>query len=360
MVFFLNLLYSVWCTERLNYVYSHSNAPKNFLSYFILLTPLWLVWLFICGGQYGVGTDYFSYYEIFKDIDVAFYYTKMEWLFASIVQIFRYFCIPPQGLFFIFYLINFILFCKILYNIDLKSSFIFVLLYICLSTIFNNQLNGLRQYTAIYILSYAVISFPKYNSYVRYGLLVLLAAGMHMSAFLFLPVCLVFKIKKFGIGICTWLIIGSVLFSLTGSFDLISDAIKPILPATYAAYIGGEMDYSNEFIKLATKLVFVPIYLISTQVVRSNVVTPKDKWLYSIGILAYSIRFCFLENFIFNRIGQLFLLLSILPIFVYMKYLYFHNKRMFFYIIAFIFILFYAIKTLLVPKGEYLYQSIYF
>ena len=50
MTFFLNLLYSIWCTERLDYVYSRSNAPKKFLSYFILLTPLWLVWLLICGG----------------------------------------------------------------------------------------------------------------------------------------------------------------------------------------------------------------------------------------------------------------------------------------------------------------------
>lgn len=73
MTFFLNLLYSIWCTERLDYVYSRSNAPKKFLSYFILLTPLWLVWLLICGGQYDVGTDYFSYYNIFKSADISWY-----------------------------------------------------------------------------------------------------------------------------------------------------------------------------------------------------------------------------------------------------------------------------------------------
>ena len=250
MTFFLNLLYSVWCSERLNYVYLHSNVPKKFFSYFILLTPLWLVWLLICGGQYGVGTDYFSYYGIFEDTDVSFFYTKLEWFFAGTVQIFRYFGMPPQGLFFIFYLINFVFFCKILYNLDIKTSFIFVLLYICLSTIFNNQLNGLRQYTAIYIISYAVISFQKYKSYIRYILTIAFAAGMHMSAFLFLPLCVLFNLKQFSARFCFWMIIGSALFSLTGSFDWIANIMKPILPATYAAYIGGEMDYSNEFIQL--------------------------------------------------------------------------------------------------------------
>ena len=90
MTFFLNLLYSIWCTERLDYVYSRSNAPKKFLSYFILLTPLWLVWLLICGGQYDVGTDYFSYYNIFKSADISWYAdTKAEWMFTWIVETFR-------------------------------------------------------------------------------------------------------------------------------------------------------------------------------------------------------------------------------------------------------------------------------
>ena len=108
MTFFLNLLYSIWCTERLDYVYSRSNAPKKFLSYFILLTPLWLVWLLICGGQYDVGTDYFSYYNIFKSADISWYAdTKAEWMFTWIVETFRGLGMPPQGLFYVFYSINF-------------------------------------------------------------------------------------------------------------------------------------------------------------------------------------------------------------------------------------------------------------
>lgn len=359
MVFFLNLLYSIWCTERLNYVYSNSNAPKNFFSYFILFSPLWLVWLFICGGQYGVGTDYFSYYEIFENVDVDFYYYKCEWLFACIVEFFRFIDIPPQGLFYIFYFINFFFICKILFVFEGKTSFLFILLYICLSTVFNNQLNGLRQYTAICILSYAVISFSLNKSYIRYSFWVLLAAGIHASSFLLLPFCLLFKVGHFNAKFCLGLIIGGALFSLTGSFDWLSNTIQSYLPKAYAAYIGGDFDRSNEFIKLITKLIFVPIYLLSVQVLANKDVKGVDKWLYNIGIWAYVIRLCFLENFIFNRVGQLFVLLSVLPIYIYMKYLYMKGK-MFCYVLVFIFLLFYSIKTLFIPKGEYLYQSIYF
>ena len=360
MVFFLNLLYSVWCTERLNYVYSHSNAPKNFLSYFILLSPLWLVWLIICGGQYGVGTDYFTYYSIFEDIDVAFYYKKCEWLFSCIVESFRYIGLPPQGLFFVFYLINFVFFCKILYHLDFNTSFLFVLLYICLSNIFNNQLNGLRQYTAIYILTYTVVSYYNTKSFLRYVLGIIIAGGFHVSAFLLLPFFIFLRQKPFNPKFCLGLIIGGGLFTLMGSFSWLSNIIQPYLPNVYSAYIGGEFDRSDEFVKLITKLIFVPIYLLSISVLCKSEVSDKDKWFYNIGILAYFVRLCFLENFIFNRVGQLFLLLSILPIYVYMKYLYLNKKRMFCYVLAFIFLLFYSIKTLLIPKAEYLYRSIYF
>ena len=360
MVFFLNLLYSIWCTERLNHVFWHSNAPKNFLSYFILLTPLWLVWLIICGGQYGVGTDYFTYYDIFEKADVEFYYKKSEWLFAYIVESFRKVGLPPQGLFFLFYFANFVFFCKIIYRLNPNSSFIFVLLYICLSTVFNNQLNGLRQCCTIYILSYAVISFYENRSYVRYICFILLAGGIHVSAFLLLPFSVFLKVRYFDSRVCIWLIVGGMLFSLIGPLNWISNVIQPYLPETYASYIGGVFDRSNEFINLITKYIFVPVYLLSIRILAKPEVNDREKWLYSIGVLAYFFRLCFLGNFIFDRVGQLFLLLSILPIYVYMKYLYLNRNRMFCYIWAFTFILFYSVKTLLIPKAEYLYQSIYF
>ena len=69
----------------------------------------------------------------------------------------------------------------------------------------------------------------------------------------------------------------------------------------------------------------------------------------------------FLDNFMLNRIGYYFLLLSILPLYVYMKHLYMCYKgRMWCYCMAAVFLLFYFLKTVLFAEGEYDYQSIYF
>ena len=169
-----------------------------------------------------------------------------------------------------------------------------------------------------------------------------------------------FRIKKINVKVALGLIIGGVFFSFSGILDWMSVLIQPYLPPTYASYLDSDFNRSNEFVKLLTKMVFVPVYLLSVQVLTRMGVDEKDKWLYNIGIWAYVVRLCFLENFIFNRVGQLFLLLSILPIYVYMKYLYVHKRRMFCYALALLFLLFYSLKTVLLPKGEYLYQSIYF
>ena len=363
MTFFLNLLYSIWCTERLDYVYSRSNAPKKFLSYFILLTPLWLVWLLICGGQYDVGTDYFSYYNIFKSADISWYAdTKAEWMFTWIVETFRGLGMPPQGLFYVFYSINFFFLCAILHSLKHRTAFLYVLLYICLSTVFNNQLNGLRQYCAVYIISYAAISFYDNRSYIRYILFVLLAAGFHASAYIMIPFVFILGCKK---RIGKWMSIGlitiAVAFSLLGISDLIMDAVFDYLPPYYSAYVDGELDISLEGFKRITKFLFVPFYLLAALFFSKNELSAKDSFLFSIGIIAYSCRLFFLDNFMLNRIGYYFLLLSILPLYVYMKHLYMCYKgRMWCYCMAAVFLLFYFLKTVLFAEGEYDYQSIYF
>lgn len=363
MTFFLNLLYSIWCTERLDYVYSHSNTPKKFISYFILLTPLWLVWLLICGGQYDVGTDYFNYYDTFKNVDISLYDDiKGEWMFSLIVKTFRGLGMPPQGLFYVFYFVNFFFLCAILHSLKHRTSFLYVLLYISLSTVFNNQLNGLRQYCAVYIISYAAISFYDNRSYIRYILFVLLAAGFHASAYIMIPFVLILGCKKH---IGKWMSIGLIAiataFSLLGISDLIMDSVVDYLPRYYSAYVGGEFDTSIEGFKRITKFLFVPFYILAVLFCSKRELTPKDSFLFSIGIIAYPCRLFFLDNLILARIGYYFLLLSILPLYVYMKYLYMYNKgRMWCYCMAAVFLLFYFLKTVLFAEGEYDYHSIYF
>lgn len=360
MVYALNLLYSLWCSSRLSYLYEHSNIRKTFVCYFILFSPIWLVWLLICGGQFEVGTDYSSYYSIFEDVNSGYYYAKGEWLFAYIVETGHSIGLPPQGMFFVFYFCNFLFFFRSASLLEKRYVYLFILLYITLSTVFNNQLNGLRQYSAIYIITYGIVSFYINKSYWKYLFWIMLAGGIHASSYLALPFCFLLHLNISNIKIYYFLVISSSLFSLFGSYNWLTNIVGSYLPTHYLVYIDSGFNSSNDLIKIATKLFFVPLYLLSIHTVKDKKITDMDKYLFKIGLFAYSIRLFFLENIIFNRIGQLFVLVAIFPLYIYMKYLYLNGRKKMLLFIIMLLMLFYFAKTLLFPSGEYLYQSIYF
>lgn len=360
MIYTLNLLYSLWCSDRLSYIYEHSNIRKNIFSFFLMFTPMWLVWLLICGGQYEVGADYYSYYSIFENVEAEYYYSKGEWFFASVISMGHNIGISPQGMFFVFYFINFFFFLRATFLLERKYIYIWILLFITLSTVFNNQLNGLRQYSAIYILTFGFISFFENRSYWRCLFWIVIAGGIHASSYLSLPFLFLLHRTNIKKHILYILILFSSFFSLFGSFDWLSNIIGSSLPPHYAIYLNSNFNNSNEFIKVVTKLLFVPFYLFSVQNVDSKVLTDKDRYLYHIGILAYIVRLFFLENFIFNRIGQLFVLMAVLPLYVYMKYLSIKRRRNLLWFMILLLFFFYLSKTVVFPSGEYLYQSIYF
>lgn len=171
-----------------------------------------------------------------------------------------------------------------------------------------------------------------------------------------------FLIPHYGVrGFVLGLIAIATAFSLLGISDLIMDSVVDYLPRYYSAYVGGEFDTSIEGFKRITKFLFVPFYILAVLFCSKRELTPKDSFLFSIGIIAYPCRLFFLDNLILARIGYYFLLLSILPLYVYMKYLYMYNKgRMWCYCMAAVFLLFYFLKTVLFAEGEYDYHSIYF
>lgn len=359
MVFALNLLFSIFCSVKLSYIYGHSNIRKRFIYFFLLFMPLWGVWLIICGGQYGIGADYFSYYEIFEECKTTLYYNKNEWLFASIVEVGNYLSLPPQFFFVIFYFINFYFFLKILYELDLKYTYVFVVLYICLSTVFNNQLNGLRQYTAIYIITYAIIAYNRNKSLKQAILWIIMAGGIHGSAFLALPLLWINKIKVPRKQFANLLLI-SVLLSVIGAINFLTDGLRYILPPYYLYYLDSEFNRSNNLQQLVGKYIFIPFYFLSTYLIKNKMMTQRDESLYKIGFYSFCIRIVFLDNFIFNRVGQSFILLSTIPIYMLMKYSVKKKYKYIYWTVLLTFIAFYFMKVIVLAKQEYLYQSIYF
>lgn len=359
MIFAINLIY----TTIYSYIFSKYNNSTTqkykFLNYLLFLFPIWTIWLIICGGQYKVGTDYEAYYNIFKTCDVTLYYKKFEYVFAYIVEISNYLELNPQIPFYIFYFIGCIFFIKILTKLHHNTSFIFIILYLSLSTVFNNQLNGLRQYTALYICTYALLTLQEKNGVVKFFTYTICATMIHSSSLLILPFILLKFSTQLSYRNGIILLIIAIILGAFGGYNIIVSYLLFLIPAHYQHYIGGTFDTTYGFTSLITKLIFIPFYFYSLLLLKSKKLNNSDMFLFKLGIIGYSIRIMFLSNFIFNRIGDTFLLISMLPLYFLLRDLYLEKKYTQFILICIFFISFYLSKVLLFPAQEYLYNSIY-
>lgn len=358
MVFALNLIYSLVCTYSFSRFYRVSEKSKLSI-YFVFLAPVWIIWLIICGGQYYVGTDYESYYTIFETADLYIYYYKLEYLFAWIVECIVMFHFPPQTGFYLFYFIGFAFLIGILSKLHHSTSFIFILLYITISTVFNNQLNGLRQYIALYIGTFAVMLLYENKGIRNFLFCIFLACMIHSSSILFL-LMLYFKYHP-GVSyrFCLNLLVLSVLFSLVGSYDWILNNLTFLIPSQYVHYIGSDFDNPHGMSKILTKLVFVPFYYCSMDLIKEKRLYGYDLFLYKVGFIGYGIRLFFMDNIILNRIGVSFVLLSIFPLYYLLKDWYDRKENGKLLMISLFFVAFYFMKVIAFPAQEYLYDSIY-
>lgn len=358
MVFALNLLYSLLCSYGFSRFYSVKEEGKFFI-YLVWLIPVWIVWLILCGGQYYVGTDYESYYTIFETADLYIYYYKLEYLFAWIVEFIAMFHLPPQTGFYLFYFIGFVFLIGILSKLHHRTSFIFILLYITISTAFNNQLNGLRQYIALYIGTFAVMLLYGNRGVRNFLLCIFLACMIHSSSILFLPMLYFRYHPEVSYRFCLNLLVLSVIFSLVGSYDWILNNFAFLIPTQYTHYIGGDFDNPHGLSKILTKLFFVPFYYYSMDLIKEKRLYGYNLFLYKVGFIGYGIRLFFMDNIILNRIGVSFVLLSVFPLYYLLKDLYDRKENGKFLMISLFFIAFYFIKVIVFPVREYLYDSIY-
>lgn len=104
MVFFLNYLCPILYTYCLGQCYSRVKVSAGGL--FLLLLPVFIIWLVICGGQYQVGADW-NYRYVFDGKYLDFYAEKNEYLFVWIISLFNNLGMHDQDLFYVFYGINF-------------------------------------------------------------------------------------------------------------------------------------------------------------------------------------------------------------------------------------------------------------
>lgn len=350
MIYSISLVYGILCT----YYYDRFCNKKQISVYLLCILPIIFFWILIIGGQFGVGTDYESYLNIFtSNSEVEIYKIKNELLFYYIVCFFQYIKLDGQILFFVFAIINICLFFVICRKVTNKYSWLFLFLYVTVSTLFHNQMNGLRQCTATYFITLALIYLSEEQKK-KFFILVLIGAGFHISS---LAILLFYPLRKVTYKYKTAfsLLILSALFSLF-SFENI---IKNITIYTYySSYSNSEYLADIPFIGKFTKLLILPFYLLALSLLRKKNLSFNSLRLYNIGITAYIIKNLFLISSLTNRVGYFFLLISIMPLFYYLKEAMKYEKKTFI-IIIYSLLFIYMTKILLIPKGEYYYNSIF-
>ena len=336
--------------------YDSLHFRNTYISIFYL-SPFIALWIFIVGGQLDVGTDYYSYLKIFTNKDSAsFYLERNEYAFFAIISFFQTLGFYGQFYFYLFAAISVLADIQISRKVANSHYALFFFLFMTVSSLFHNQMNTLRQCTAVYFFTLSVIDFLR-GKRIWSIILLLVAIGFHISAIGLLPIYLFLKKVSLGPRIAIILILSTSLLSIV-SFDNMIVYVANLIPR-YAHYANSEYFESgvNIFNKL-TKLVYVPIYLLSIYSLRTLKLSKLEFHLFQLGLLACLLRNLSVVSSITNRFGFYFYILSLLPIFYYLREIQQTNKNLFLMISGYILAI-YILKVVAFPTGEYAYNSIF-
>lgn len=354
MVYLLYLIYSCSIFAILSRYKS-----TRYAKLLIFSIPVILVWIFIIGGQYYVGTDYPSYLVLFEGKDLWRMEGVGEWFFVSFVKGLNYLGLHGQDLFFIvaaFEVLLLLFFGKKLFTT--KYLFIFFFVFIAYSSVFNNQMNGLRQYVATYLFSLATI-FLMEKRYMLCLLFLVFARGWHASAIL-LPIILLFFYwlrniynKKFFYCIVSFSLLFLLVFKEEWLFSFMS------LSGFYDQYLTNEYVQELGLMSKITKFVNIPIIIYSIYKIDEYELNSFLKKMYSIGLFSYCIYLSCLASTIMNRMGMYFTILACIPLVFLLIHLYRKKSMLFWFIILYL-LLPYALKVTVFATGEYAYESVFF
>lgn len=333
---------------------------QGFAIYCFSFLALIIPWVIVCGSQYKVGTDYLSYMDIFSHASVDLFDNKREFLFSYIVRSYYETELPPQGLYYIFYFIASIFFALTCYHINNRTLWIFIILYFCVSNLFFNQLNGLRQSVATYIITYATLLLNEKRGALYFILGIVFASLFHASSWFGLVILLFNKINL-KLKISKVLLCISLAFTVFGSsiVNYIFNSFTSFIPSIYISLIDSSHNVGVGLMGMLPKLLIFPLYFISLEYL-TTATDPRLKKLYIVGIFCYMFRLFSIQNVILDRLGYIFVLLTIFPLYLYWTQLieeikYSLRLRIF----LFIPIVLMLAKIIVLPEKEYLYNSVF-
>lgn len=320
------------------------------------------MWCLLIGGQYDVGTDYFAYLDYFSNGDLTYFEKKGDILFVNFIEFCNNIGIKGQNLFF---LISFIWIIILIYItqklVGSKFIYIYLFVFIVYSGAFHNQMNGIRQYCAIYIFTIAECLLLK-KRYKTSCLLFIAMCFIHNSSIVTIPFAIITStnlLKKINKRIyLTSLVILAFFFSLI-PLDFL---IKPIISnfGQYAYYYTSGLVSSLSLTMKITKYIYIPLVIYSIYLYPKMYLNEYMKKIYIIGICAYTLKLAFISMSFISRIALYFDILACIPIVFLLIHLrkskHTHKK----YLLLILYLLLpYILKVTILAKGEYEYHSIF-
>lgn len=328
------------------------------------LTPIMLLWAFIAGGQDNIGADYPAYYHYFNHIFGA-PETRFEWLFTEISDFTIKCGFYGQGPFYIFAFINILLIFIGAKVAKISNWGIFYFLIITAATIFNNQMNAVRQTGAVALCFIAFIEF--YDKKWLGIALILLAAGFHYSVLVCLPFFLLKQITDFTKNYpISLLLISFVSAFIDGATQDFNNYLLDIMPEAFTenthydeAYKDSVFNESTNIIYRLSKVIMIPLYWKSLMLIKKNYLNEHETNLFNLGFLSFMLRNLLLLNQLTGRISYYFWIPSIFPLYYLMRY-YWQNRDFIPFIIITAWLIIPYIIKIIVGTQNYADSFIYF
>lgn len=356
------MIYLIFLALSCTYLYTlNKYANTSYSKFVVYIIPLILFWCLLIGGQYNVGTDYFSYMAMFrKGGDISYVSeNRGEIVFSGVVNCLKYFGITGQGIFIVISLIEILLLSYIMYDcVGSKYAYLFLFVFIVFPGILHNQMNGIRQYIVVYLITMSVCCLL-HKQYIKTLILFIISPLIHQSAIFVIPLILLIYKFAYVFNKKKWLYL-IVVISLILSFVITPEHSGVIfeLSETYEHYTNSELMAQHTLLQKLPKYIYLPLILLTIhkstfiQQICNNKLNYR---LFLIGIVGYSLKLATISVGLLSRIGQYFDIISCIPIIWLLIYLKPH-KKVYMYIIMIYLLLPYAAKVLISTEGEYSYN----
>ncbi|WP_446724894.1 EpsG family protein [Moritella sp. 36] len=306
-----------------------------------------------------VGSDYMSYIHIYETGDkIDKFFSDYEFIFVFMVLFLKSFDANAQFIFVGISFLNMLLlyfFMRKCSKIGMRVWLIFLLFYV-VTGIYHNQMNGLRQYLAIFSMPLIVFYLMEHKK-VKSIFFILYGAFSHQSFLLFLPYLLICKFKmlyKYSF----------IIFVITFFFYkyIIPISITEVLSysAVYTSYL--ERSEETSLLSLLTKIYYLPLimyfYYLYTFKKRIKINNDIQKSFILIFSSTYWMFLMAEEINILGRMSQYSNYFFIFPIYFLLNYLISIKRNIEVFFILLYLILPYLLKVTVFAKSEYLYNWI--